>query len=311
MLADAHSMRHWLAASRPLAHGMIAIPLLWGQALALLVTQAFHWQWFIIIHVFGLLCQVCALYLNDYADESVDRLNRTYWLSGGSRVIPDGYLTGQQLLRASLLACFLLVLLGFAGFALGRAWMPLAACMAAGLAWTYSLSPVRAAYRGYGELHQALSCGAFLPLVAFYLQAGTLADFPWGFLLPACLIFYAGNIITAIPDVTSDEQGGKCTYPVRHGGARARRDAVLLLLAAYLMAVVVSAPWLAWPLTGLLVSGPAIAVLLYIHQSGLVVTAEVSNRPMCKRYIVLATVSQAWVMVLWSCLILGRGLQGA
>lgn len=308
MSADAWSLRHWVVAARPVAHGMIAAPLLWGQALALLVTGAFHWQWFVVIHLFGMLCQTYSLYLNDYADESIDRLNQSYWLSGGSRVIPDGLLTGQQLYRASFILLACLVLLGGIGSALGREWMPGVVGLAIVLAWTYSISPIQAAYRGLGELHQAFSCGAFLPLAAFYLQSGTLTGFPWACLLPICLIYGASNIITAIPDAPSDRQGGKLTYPVRLGGVWARRDALLLLLTAYVLVTVVSTPWQAWQITGGLVSAPAIALLAYVFLSGLVRQAEISNFQLCKRYIVLTTLSQVWVMVVWSTLLFGRGL---
>ncbi|MGB1582129.1 MAG: prenyltransferase, partial [Nevskiales bacterium] len=201
---------------------MIAIPLLFGQALALVAGESFNWQWFALIHVFGLLCQIYILYLNDYADEALDRINQSYWLSGGSRVIPEGHLTGQQLYAASFIALGGLLVLSAVGYTLGRGWMPALTGLALVLGWSYSLAPIKASYRGYGELHQAFSCAVFLPVMGFYLQVGSLVAFPWALLLPLVLIFFAANIITALADATSDKLGGKQTYPVRHGDARAR-----------------------------------------------------------------------------------------
>ena len=289
---------------------MIAIPLLWGQALALVVTKEFDWLWFAVIHVFGALCQVYALYLNDYADESLDRLNDSYWLSGGSRVIPDGLLSGAQLYRASFVVLCCLLLVCALAFAEGRIWMPLLGVLAIVLGWAYSLAPIKSSYRGFGEIHQGLTCGAYLPITAFYLQTGSLTGFPWLMLLPVCLIFYAGNIITALPDVSSDKMGGKKTYPVRHGGERARRDALLILLLAYLLIVAPGVSSLGI-LSGLVIASPALVLLLYVLQSGWVKNAEAENRSLCKRYVFFTTMSQLWVMCSWTVLLFWVGLNDA
>ena len=89
------------------------------------MLQAFDWSWFVFCLFFGLLCQAYCLYLNDYADEALDRNNQDYWLSGGSRVIPDGYLSGQQLYRGALWLAGILVLLGLVVVTADRPWMPL------------------------------------------------------------------------------------------------------------------------------------------------------------------------------------------
>jgi hypothetical protein len=69
--------------------------------------------------------------------------------------------------------------------------------------------------------------------------------------------------------------------------------------------------WLPRLVAGLLISGPAIAMLLYVYQSGLVADAEASNRASCKRFILLTTLTQLWVMLLWSILLFRLGLQNA
>ncbi len=308
MAESAGNLRHWVTAARPIGHGMIAIPLLWGQALALIFTNQFAWQWFFITHVFGLLIQIYILYLNDYADESIDRLNETYWLSGGSRVIPDGHLSGAHLFKGAMVAVSLMLLVSAICLALDRPWMLLLAGIAATLGWTYSLAPLQSSYRGFGELHQSLSCGLFLPVMAFYLQSGTFETFPWLYLLPVCLIFFAGNIVTAMPDVSADRMGNKRTYPIRHGGERARRDAVLLILAACLLIAGTSAASSGF-IAGLIIAGPAVVLLLYVYQSDLIHTADAENRALCKRYIGLTTASQLWVMLMWTIYLFWYGLR--
>ena len=290
----------WWQAARPIAHGMIALPLLWGQAIALSQTGAFHWGWFAFIHGYGMLCQIYILYLNDYADEAVDRLNDGYWFSGGSRVIPNALLSGKHVYRASFVIAFALLLLATIAMANDRPWaIPL---IGASLfaAWNYSLKPMRSSYRGIGELHQGMSCGVLLPVIAFYLQTGHFAGFPWRLLLPFGLIFFAGNIVTALMDTAADTQGGKRTYPVRHGEYSARRDALLILLVAYALTAKLNlSNGMPWPMTMLTV-GPALLLLIYIERCGLLKAADSVNRNVCKRFILLTSLSQLWVLILWT-----------
>ncbi len=291
----------WIRAARPAAHGMIALPLLFGQAIALRVSGQFHPEWFLVIHLFGLLLQVYVLYLNDYADEALDRTNRTYWLSGGSRVIPDGQLTGRQLYRAAFLPLFAMLGLSLAGLAGERPGFPGLVALALLLGWSYSLPPLRSAYRGLGELHQALACGILLPLGGYYLQTGSLALFPWPFLLPVALLFYAMNIVTALPDAPSDRAGGKLTYPVRNGAREARRNAVLFLAISYIVAGYVSRSWLPVPLMAGLACLPALLMLLALCRR------EREAGAGLRWFVLVTTASPAWLLTAWTALMFWRG----
>ena len=304
------ALRSFIRAARPLAHGMIALPLLWGQAVALLVSDRFEWSAFIAIHLFGVLCQIYILYLNDYADEAVDRDADGTWLSGGSRVIPQGGLSGPQLFRAALLALTGAVIVSLVcAVLLDRPWT-LALCALAAIAgWTYSLAPLKSSYRGTGEIHQALSCGVLLPLIAFYLQDGSLAGFPWLLLIPMCLLFYAGNLVTALPDVAADRRGGKLSFPVRHGEARTVRWVGLLLPLAYLSAIALSRDWISSFWMIVLVSGPALALLALVTptiRDPTRVSESVAGR---LRFASITTASQAWMLTTWTCVLLWHGLQ--
>ena len=266
---------------------------------------------------FGALCQAYALYLNDYADETLDRRNESYWLSGGSRVIPDGLLRGSQLYGAALGLAGGLVLLGLLAWVGGRPWMPVLTLTALALGWSYSLAPVRASYGGFGELHQAVSCGVLLPVIGYYLQSGTLVTFPWPVLLPLALIYFASNIVTALPDVSSDRQGGKRSYPVRHGTARARTHALLLLGAAYLLVLLVDVRLFGGSWFGLLCVAPAVALLFYAAQrSGQPPEQQTEARPALeqrslKRYMTATLGSQGWVLLTWTILLFWRGAAAA
>ncbi len=295
--------RAWMTAARPAAHPMIALPLLLGQALAWLITEQFSWYWLFICQLFGVLIQMYSLYLNDYADEAVDRLNQTYWLSGGSRVIPDGQLQGQQLYRAAVVCAGLTVLLSALTYGSGRNWMPALTGLAIFLGWSYSMPPLQASYRGSGELHQAFSCGVTLPVIGFYLQSGNLGAVPWLALTPLALVFFASNIVTALPDIPADTQGGKRSYPVRHGAASARTHALLLSVTAVLLLFPINSMLLTWSWLVWLVVGPALALLGIAGLAQPFREADTVDPGALKRYMSLTMGSHAWLLLTWTILL--------
>lgn len=311
--AAIYPWRPWLKAARPAAHGMIALPLLWGQALAIVHAQTFTWTWFLVAHLFGVLCQVFSLYLNDFADERLDRSNQTYWLSGGSRVIPDGQLLGQQLYRAAIGCIGLCLLLSVLSMFGGRELMPLIALVAIALGWGYSLPPVRASYRGHGELLQAVSCGLVLPLTGYYLQSDSIDAFPWFSLLPVGLVFFASNIVTALPDLSSDRQGNKRSFPVRYGVQQARRCVLMLSGIAGLLATPQIMGHLKDAWAAALVSGPTL-VLLYIasltpRSETIDPFASSEHFPDLKRFMAMTISSHAWLLLAWTVLLFWHGAQ--
>ena len=256
---------------------MIFIPLAIGQAHALHTYGAFSWAAFAGALLFGVLYQVYLLYTNDHADEAIDRTNEQHWLSGGSRVLPEGKLNGDQLLAGARLALAALVstLTMLLAVFKERPWMPVALLLAVALCWGYNRPPLQLSYRGHGEVLQGLGCGVLLPLIGYYLQQGSLAAFSWLALIPLYLVFHAGNIVTALPDYASDKAGNKKTFPVRHGERPARLTAVASLLVAYASFVAVS-PQLAPVYLGVVVA-PPILILIGVAASGLFANGERSE----------------------------------
>ena len=221
----------WVQASRPLAHTLIAPPLLLGQALALALHGTFAWSSFAWIHGFGVLDQLFILWLNDLSDVESDRGNQGFTrFSGGSRVLVDGKLAAVDLRNGTLVVLGLLIVAAAALATLGR--RPLVpALIAAGvcLVAAYSLPPLRLAYRGGGELLQALGVGALLPLFGYYVQTGTLEVFPWPVLAGALVVALGANVTTSLPDHDADRASDKRTWTVRRGPRAARRESVFLI----------------------------------------------------------------------------------
>lgn len=309
---------YWRAA-RPVAYASLGLPLLIGQLLAPSTSSAHTdadghhsaaaaeatagpdtWAsvWppssLLLVHVHGFVLQAVILYLNDYADVDTDRLNSTFYASGGSRVLVNGMLRPAQLLRAALLLSIgdllaLLLLLPT------RPWMALHALSFLVAGWVYSMRPFHASFRGYGELVQSAALGLMLPLQGFYLQSGLpLSQFPFRVALVLMPLFYAANVNNALADYPSDLRSRRRTLAVRSGQPHARRSILALewlcCLAAWstdcwrpacalMLAVTVCVGWVCW-------------------REDLVRRADVAtDRALCKRWIKLHIATQVTLTV--------------
>ncbi len=222
------SLRAWIQASRPLAQVNIALPLLLGEMIAYGESMRLEWGLLLVAHLFGVLDQLFIVWANDVADEAADGVNdHPTPFSGGSRVLQQGKLTRQQLVRAAAWAAMAMLGLGvYAAVALDRPVMPLGAVLAVALLWIYSFPPGRLSYRGAGAIVQAFGVMVMLPLLGYYMQSGALMEFPWPAVVPCVALGLAGNITTALPDYVADAATDKATWPVRFGLRRARKHSL-------------------------------------------------------------------------------------
>ena len=140
-------------------------------------------------------------------------------------------------------------------------------------------------------------------------QSGDLASFPWLGVLPLALIFFASNIITALPDVGSDLEGGKRSYPVRHGLATAASHALVLSTVACVMLIAIDGLWLGGGWYGLAVVGPAFGLLLYASRLRFSGQMGGMERPVLQRFMALTLSSHAWVLLAGTVLLFWRGAQ--
>ena len=96
------SLAAWIQAARPLSQANIAVPLLFGQAVAFARYGAFDPLIFALVAAFGVAIQLFIVFANDLADEEADRLNDSPTpFSGGSRVLPEGKLRRADLIQGA------------------------------------------------------------------------------------------------------------------------------------------------------------------------------------------------------------------
>lgn len=228
-MATRSKLSAFVRACRPLAHGNIAPPVLFGQALAFSLSGRFSWAAFFLAQAFGLVDHLLIVFANDYADRDADVLNISPTpFSGGSRVLPDGEMSARTIGALAIAMAVTLMVLS----ALASVPLLLLAIAAIVLIGAYSYPPLRLSYRGGGELLQGLGVGVVLPLVGLTAQGANIDAHVLVLLAPTFVMGVAGNVLTSIPDEDADRAAKKGSPAARWGGERARIASIVLHVAA-------------------------------------------------------------------------------
>ncbi|MEO1172640.1 MAG: prenyltransferase, partial [Myxococcota bacterium] len=176
----------WRYAAKPNSWPKLLVPMLLGQSLGAYLAGRIDPR----ALAFGVLFVVADLlyivFLNDWADERVDRIKREMFPDGCSpKTIPDDILPARALLGAGIGAGALgLVIAWTFGHWLDRPWLFAGAAAALAVFWAYTLPPLRLNYRGGGEVLEALGVGFVLPWLNAYAQSGVLGGAGYAVLAP-------------------------------------------------------------------------------------------------------------------------------
>jgi 1,4-dihydroxy-2-naphthoate octaprenyltransferase len=153
-------------------------------------------------------------YANEYADYATDALTERTEFSGGSGALHatglDRAFAGRALIAATVLASLALLAAALAGVP-ATALALLVVVLAAGVA--YSLGP-RLAWRGLGELTNALLGGLALPLYGVAVTGSTVTVVDVSTFLPFTAVVFANLLATQWPDRRADAVVGKRTLAV-------------------------------------------------------------------------------------------------
>ncbi|NJL96166.1 MAG: prenyltransferase [Anaerolineae bacterium] len=210
-----------------------------------------------------LLVSLSIHYTNEYADHETDALTRPTRYSGGSGVLPSGQVPRRLALQAAWIT-----LLGGLGLALigwGAGWLAEAALLiliiGAFFGWMYSLPPLKLAWRGWGELDNALLGGLALPLYGYSAVTGRVDWEAALVCLPFTLLVFNNLLATTWADRHADAQVGKFTLatfvPVR------RLRWLYLGVVALAFALLLSLPRMTLPPAVLWLSLPALPMLAW------------------------------------------------
>ena len=238
------NLKAWIDVQKFPRHPNDVFSFVLGSVLAWYHAGQFHWGIF-IAGLLAVFFMANGIYLtNEYQDYEGDRLNREriggegrgmgLVTTGGTRVLVEGRLNRRHVYIAGMLFFAVTVPLGLLiqfGFHTGIWTIPLGML---GLFFTYGYSnpPIKASYRGMGELFMMLGYAA-LVFAAYYIQAGA-SWFPLLICLPRILTSPALKLLRNFPDATADAASGKRTLVVIIGKARASRVYVGLIAASVL-----------------------------------------------------------------------------
>jgi 1,4-dihydroxy-2-naphthoate octaprenyltransferase len=233
----------WLAEVRIPFFTASIVPVLLGTAVAWAREDAFHWGFFLLALLGGVLLHAGTNVANDYYDHlsGTDEANVTFVrpFTGGSRMIQRGLLQPREVLTGALILFAAGALIGVY-LALARGpWLWVLGIVGIFSGFFYTAPPFRLASTGLGEMFVGLNFGVLMTLGAFYVQTKDLAWEPVIAAIPVALLIAGVLYINQFQDMEADASAGKDHLVVRLG----RRRGVWLyeaILAATYLAIIVA-----------------------------------------------------------------------
>jgi 1,4-dihydroxy-2-naphthoate octaprenyltransferase len=228
----------WLAEIRAPFFTATTVPILLGAVIAWARANTFHWGYFLLTMIGGLLLHTGANVANDYFDHlsGADERNVEFVrpFTGGSRMIQEGLLTPREVLSGALTAFALASVIGLC-LAYVRGPMILVFGIIGILSgFFYTSPPINLASRGIGEFFIGLNFGVLMTVGAYYVQTGYLAWEPVIASIPVALLITAVLYVNQFQDAPADGAAGKDHLVVRLGRNRAVQGYILLLAFTYL-----------------------------------------------------------------------------
>lgn len=210
----------------------------------------------------AMLCvSVSVHYVNEYADYQTDGLTVRTAYSGGSGVLSKGVVPRTLAMQAAgttlLLGAGMQLLANYLGL------LPWSATVLLGIGaiggWTYSVPPFKLAWRGWGELDNAVLGANVLPVYGYIGVSGRFELWVIAACLPFTLLAFNNLLAVTWPDRDADARVGKRTLATRwpskqlrllYGIVATLSFTLLLLLYEWILPLgVVLAGLMAFPLT--------------------------------------------------------------
>lgn len=156
-------------------------------------------------------------YANEYADAETDALTTRTRFSGGSGVLVRGLVSRSVALWAAWSAAVVSISVALAGIVGRTLSLTAFVLLIIGIfwGWMYSLPPLKLAWRGWGELDNALLGGLLLPLFGYATAFGTISFEAMQAWLPFTLIVFSNLLATTWADRAADAAVGKLTLATR------------------------------------------------------------------------------------------------
>lgn len=240
----------WILAARPKTLPAAVVPVFLGSALAF-ADNGFSWFPALVCLSFALLIQIGTNFANDYFDfvKGADTDARI----GPTRAVAAGWVTPQQMRRATAGVFGLAVLVGALLLPYGGPWLLAVGLLSVFCGIAYTGGPYPLGYNGWGDVFVFIFFGLVATGFTYFVQTGTWTSTVWILgCVPGAL---SANILMVnnLRDVQTDRSAGKRTLVVRWGVAYGELQfialwglafAVTLYLAWILDSLWILLPWL-------------------------------------------------------------------
>lgn len=164
-------------------------------------------------------------YANEYADYETDRLTTRTRFSGGSGALVETGLTKSLPKHATMVTAGLATVTISAGSVAGVLTpVTVGLLVAIGLfGWGYSLEPLALAWRGWGEVDNAVLGGITLPVYGTCIVTGSMSLSAIAAFLPFGTAVFLNLLATTWPDRAADAAVGKYTLATQWSTGRLHR----------------------------------------------------------------------------------------
>lgn len=235
------TLKAWVQIQELPKHLANILPFLLGTVLAYWEAGTLNWSVFWVALVALYFLTNGTYIANEYFDYENDKANTTriggadrvgVTTTGGTRVLVKGHIQRRDALIAAV-SCFIIAIpLGlYLQLVLGTGplTIPLG-IVALFIGWFYTAPPIRASYRGLGELFIAVGQGLVI-FGAYYVQRGVsmlpiVASLSWFVALPAL------KIIREFPDHDADRATAKRGLTIIFGRERMARVYGVMIVVA-------------------------------------------------------------------------------
>lgn len=235
----------WGVAVRAYAYPASIVPVIVGSAYAWLVADAFHWGYFVLALIAGMLYHTACNLINDYYDYKHGLDHEGAY--GGSGVLVSGALQPKEVIAGAYLMLALGSIIGlYFVYVFGLPMLYIGIAGALGTIF-YTTTPMSAKYVALGSPLVFVMMGPLMVLGAYLVQTGGLSwDAVW---ISLPVGFIVAGILQAndVRDIVHDRNAGIHTNATLLGPTGARAYLSFLLFAPYLTVIALwyfgVAPW--------------------------------------------------------------------
>ncbi len=221
--------------ARPLI--MMSVMLVYAVGVLLARAEGYTFSMTAVMPAFGVLLLVALSihYINEYADYETDALTQPTPYSGGSGVLPRGVVPRAFALSAAwgtvsagIIGALMLVIAEV---------MPLTAVVVLVVGtvggWMYSVAPLKLAWRGWGEVTNAVLGGMLLPIYGYTVMTGAVNVEVVCCFIPLTMLVFLNLLATTWADRVADGQVGKYTLATRYQAHHLRWLYAVVAMGAY------------------------------------------------------------------------------